>query len=182
MQVSQSTRKCAKEALVALKPPGENSLPKYVLRSIPNPSVNNAEGNSIPNISVNKAVGNQSPNYSVNSGIQNAANSTQDPKVKNKAQVQTVQNNAVNANQETKGNEIPIVNSVPISSNVPKLEIRKEIKEKSNEPSNPNGNGDNNKTIPNVSAPRSLMYYVKSTPVYNLKHITITTLKHDCIL
>ena len=44
--------------LVALKPPGGNGLPKYVLRS--------ADGNGIPNTSLNKAVGNQSPNQSEN--------------------------------------------------------------------------------------------------------------------
>ena len=48
--------------LVALKPPGGNGLPKYVLTSVPNRSVNSAEGNSVPSTSVNKAVGNQSPN------------------------------------------------------------------------------------------------------------------------
>ena len=36
--------------LVALKPPGRNDLPKYVLRSVPYLSVNSAVGNSIPNI------------------------------------------------------------------------------------------------------------------------------------
>ena len=36
---------------------------------------------------------------------------------------------------------------------MPKVEIRKEIKEKLSEPKNPTGNGDNNKTIPQVSAP-----------------------------
>ena len=44
--------------LVALKPPGGNGLPKYVLRSVPNPSINSAVGMSIPNKSVNKAVEN----------------------------------------------------------------------------------------------------------------------------
>ena len=43
-----------------------------MLRSVPNPSVNHAEGNSILNTSVNKAVGNQIPNHSVNSGVQNS--------------------------------------------------------------------------------------------------------------
>ena len=61
----------------------------------------------------------------------------------------------MNTNQEQKGNEIPIVNSVPSSYNVPKLVLRKEIKEKLSEPNNPTGNGDNNKTIPKVSAPKS---------------------------
>ena len=85
--------------LVALKPPAGNGLPKYVLRSVPNPSVNSAAGNSIPNISVNKAVRNQSPNHSVNSSVQNGVNSAQDQKVQNKAQVQK---NPVNTNQEQK--------------------------------------------------------------------------------
>ena len=58
--------------LVAIKPPRGNGLPKYVLTSVPNPSVNSAEGNSIPNASVNKATWNQSPNHSVNSPIQNS--------------------------------------------------------------------------------------------------------------
>ena len=44
--------------------------------------------------------------------------------------------------------ELPIVNSVPSSCNMPKLEWRKEIKEKLSEPNNPTGNGDDNKTIP----------------------------------
>ena len=35
------------------------------------------------------------------------------------------------------------------------MEIRKEMKEKLSEPKNPTGNGDNNKTIPEVSAPKS---------------------------
>ena len=103
--------------LVTMKPSGGNGLPKYVWRSVPNPGVNSAVGKSIPNTSVNKALGNQSPNHSVNSGV----NSSQDKKV---------QNNAMNTNQEQKENEIPIVNSVPSSYNVPKLELRKEIKEK----------------------------------------------------
>ena len=143
--------------LVALKQPGGISLLKYVLRSVPNPSVNSADGKSIPNTSVNTAVGNQSPNQSVNSGIQNSGiiigvNSAQDQKV---------QNNAVNTNQKQKGNEIskvnsiPILNCVPSSSNVPKLEIGKEIKEKLSEPSNPIVNGHNNKTVAKVSAPKS---------------------------
>ena len=51
---------------VALKPPGGNDLPKYVLTSIPNPSVNSAEGNSNPNTSENEAVDNQISNQSVN--------------------------------------------------------------------------------------------------------------------
>ena len=48
--------------------------------------------------------------------------------------IKKVQNNAVNINQEQKGNEIlkvisiPTVNSVPSPSNMPKFEIRKEIK------------------------------------------------------
>ena len=67
--------------LVTLKPPGGNGLPKYVLRSIPNPSANSAEGNSIPNTSINKAVENLSPNHSVNSSIQIGVNNTQDPKI-----------------------------------------------------------------------------------------------------
>ena len=121
--------------LVTLKPPGENGLPKYVLRSVPNPSLNSADGNNIPNTSINIAVGNQSPNQSLNSdaqnsGRQNGVNSAHDKKVQNKSQTQKVQNNAVNTNQEKKGNEISVVNSVSSSSNVPKLEIRKEIKEK----------------------------------------------------
>ena len=74
--------------LVALKPPGGNGLPKYVLRSVPSPSVNSAVGKSIPNTGVNKAVGNQSANHCVNSdvknsGIQNSVNSAQDQKVQN---------------------------------------------------------------------------------------------------
>ena len=54
--------------------------------------------------------------------------------LQNKAQVQNYVNNAVNKNQEQKGSEVSIVNSIPIvntvpnSSNVPKLEVRKEIK------------------------------------------------------
>ena len=56
--------------LVTLKPPGGNGFPKYVLRSVPNQSVNSADGKSIPNTSVNKAVENQSPNKNVNSGVQ----------------------------------------------------------------------------------------------------------------
>ena len=60
----------------------------------------------------------------------------QDQKVQNRAQDQEVQNdvnNAENTNQEQKGsgvskvNSIPIINSVLSSSNVPKLEVRKEI-------------------------------------------------------
>ena len=82
--------------LVAVKQPEGNGLPKYVLRSVPNPSVKSAVGKSIPNISVNKAVGNQSTNHSVNSDVQNGVNSAKDQKVPNKAQVQKVQNNAVN--------------------------------------------------------------------------------------
>ena len=62
----------------------------------------------------------------------------------------------MNTNQEQKGNEIPIVSSVPSSSNVPKLELRKEIKEKLSEPNNPIGNVENNKTILNASALKSL--------------------------
>ena len=135
--------------LVALKPPAGNGLPKCVLRSVPNPSVNSADGKGSPNTSVNKAVGNQITNQSANSdvqssGIQNGVNSGQD---------QNVQNNAANTNQEQK--EIPIFNSVPSSSNVPKLETRKEIKEKLSEPKDPNGNDNNNKTIPKVSAPKA---------------------------
>ena len=57
---------------VALKSPGGNGLPKYVLKSVPSPSVNSAEGNSIPNTSVNNALGNQIPIQSVNSGVQNS--------------------------------------------------------------------------------------------------------------
>ena len=63
--------------MVALKPPGGNGLPKYVLRSVPNPSVNSAVGNSIPSISVNKAVWHQGPNHSVNNRVQSGANSAQ---------------------------------------------------------------------------------------------------------
>ena len=79
--------------LVGLKPPGGNGVPKFVLRSVPNPSVNSADGKNIPNTSVNKAVGNQSPNQSVNSGVQNSdiqngVNSGQDQKVQNKVHVQ----------------------------------------------------------------------------------------------
>ena len=53
-----------------------------------------------------------------------------------------------------------IVNSVPSSCHVPKWEVRKEIKdviqkEKLSEPGNPTGNGDNNKAIPKVSAPKA---------------------------
>ena len=75
--------------LVALKPPGGSGLPKYILRSVANSSVNSADGNSIPNTNVNKTVGNQSLNQSVNSGvqnggIQNGVNSAQDQKVQNK--------------------------------------------------------------------------------------------------
>ena len=40
----------------AVKPPEGNGSPKYVLRSVHNPSVNSAEGNSISNINVNNAV------------------------------------------------------------------------------------------------------------------------------
>ena len=113
--------------LVALKPPGGNGLPKYVLRSVPNPSINSAVGKSIPYTRVNKAVGSQSPNQSVNSDVQNSViqNGV------NSAQDQNVQNNAVNTNQEQKGNEISkansiqIVNSVPSSCNVPKLELKR---------------------------------------------------------
>ena len=72
----------------------------------------------------------------------------------------------MNTNQDQKGSEvskvnsIPIVNNVPTSSNVPKLEVRKEIKdvikkEKLKEPKNPTGNGNNNKAIPKVSAPKA---------------------------
>ena len=76
---------------IALKPPGGNGLPKYVLRSVPNPSVNSVEGNSIPNTSVNNAVGNPISSHSVisgvqNSGIQNGVNSAQDQKVQNGVQ------------------------------------------------------------------------------------------------
>ena len=141
--------------LVALKPLVGNGLPKYMLRSVLNPSVSSTVGNSIPNISVSKAVENWSPNHTVNSVVQNGVNSTKYQKVQNKAQVQKVQNNAVNTNQEQKGSKIPIGYSVQSSCNVPKLEKRKEIKEKLNEPNNPTGNDDNNKTIPNVSAPKS---------------------------
>ena len=62
----------------------------------------------------------------------------------------------MNTNQEQKGNKIskansiPIVNSVQSSCNLPKLELRKEIKEKLSEVNNPTGNGDNNKIIPKV--------------------------------
>ena len=38
---------------------------------------------------------------------------------------------------------------------MPKLELKKEIKENLIEPNNPTGNGDNDKTIPNVSGPKS---------------------------
>ena len=80
--------------LVPLKPPGGNDLLQCVLRSVPNPSVNCAEGNSIPSMSVNKAVGNQIPNQSVNSGVQNrgilnSVNSAQDQKVQNEANIKT---------------------------------------------------------------------------------------------
>ena len=67
--------------LVALKPPGGNGLPKYVLRSVHIPSVNGAVAKSMHNISVNKVVGNQSPNHSVHSGVQNGENSAKDQKV-----------------------------------------------------------------------------------------------------
>ena len=70
--------------LVSLKAPGGNGLPKYVLRSIPNPSVNNVVGKSIPNMSVNQALGNQTTNHSVNSGV----NSTQDQKAQNNVGIQ----------------------------------------------------------------------------------------------
>ena len=36
--------------LVAMKAPGRNGFPKYVLRSVPNPSERSAVWNSIPNI------------------------------------------------------------------------------------------------------------------------------------
>ena len=116
---------------VALKPSGGNALPKYMLRSVPNASVNSAVEKSIPNTSVNKAVGNQRLNHSANSGVKNSGiqNGV------NSALYQKVQNNAVNTNQGQKGskiskaNSIPIVNSVPSSCNVPKLELKKEIKE-----------------------------------------------------
>ena len=118
--------------LATLKLPGGNDVSKYVLRSVPNPSVNSAVGKGIPNTSVNKAVGNQSPNHSINSGVQNSGiqNGV------NRAQDQKVQNNAVNTNQEQKGkeiskaNSIPMVNSIPSLCNVPQLELRKEIKKK----------------------------------------------------
>ena len=58
--------------LVVLKPPGGTGLPKYVLRSVSNPSANSAVGKGIPNTGVNNAVGNQSPIHSVNSGVQNS--------------------------------------------------------------------------------------------------------------
>ena len=48
-----------------------------------------------------------------------------------------------------------IVNSVPSSCNVPKLELRKEIKEKLSGPNNPTGNGDNNKIVQKDSALKS---------------------------
>ena len=51
--------------LVPLKPPGGNGLPKCMLRSVPNPSVNSAEEKSIPNTSVNNAVGNQIPSQGI---------------------------------------------------------------------------------------------------------------------
>ena len=76
--------------LVALKPTRGNGLPKYVLRSVPNPSVNSTLWKSIPNKSVNKAVGNQSPKHSVNSGVQNGVNSTQDKKFKIKPRIKKV--------------------------------------------------------------------------------------------
>ena len=57
---------------VALKPLVGNGLPKYGLRSVPNPSQNNTEGNSIPNTSVNNSVGNHIPNKNVNSGVQSS--------------------------------------------------------------------------------------------------------------
>ena len=119
-----------------------------MLRSVPNPRGNSAVGKSIPNISVNKAVGNQRPNHSVNSGVQNGVSSEQDQKVQNKAQVQKVWNNTVNTNQEQKGSEIPKSNSIPIVNSVPSSE-------KLSEPNNTTGNGDTNKTIPKVSAPKS---------------------------
>ena len=75
-------------------------------------------------------------------------------------------NNAVNTNQEQKGSEvskvssIPIVNGVSSSSNVPKLEVSKEIKdvikkEKLSEQKNPTENDDNNGAISKVSAPKA---------------------------
>ena len=82
-------------------------------------------------------MGNQSPNHSVNSGVQNGVNSAQAQKVQNKAQAQKVENSVVNTNQQQKGNDIQIVNSVPSSCNVPKLELRKEIQETLSEPNNP---------------------------------------------
>ena len=155
--------------LVVLKPPGGTGLPKYVLRSVSNPSANSAVGKGIPNTGVNNAVGNQSPIHSVNSGVQNSGiqNSV------NSVQDQEVQNKAVNTNQEQKevnikSHSIPIVDSVPSSYNVPKLELRKDTNEKSSEPNNPTENGDNNKIIPKVSAPTS------SCPKSSvLKNITI---------
>ena len=78
--------------MVAQKPPGGIGLLKYVLRSVPNPSVNSADRNSNPTTSVNKAVGNQGPKQNVdndvqNSGIQNVVNSAQDKKIKIKPRV-----------------------------------------------------------------------------------------------
>ena len=159
---------------VVLKPPGGNGLPKYELRSVPNPSVNSAEWNNIPNASVNNVVRKQIPNQHANNGVQNSGikngvNSAQDQNIQNKAQDQKVQNNVnntVNTNQEKKGSEvskvnsIPIVSSVPSSSNVPKLEIREEIKnvikkEKLSEPKIPTGNGNNNKAISKVLSPKA---------------------------
>ena len=54
---------------IALKPPGGTELPKYVLWSVPNSSVNSAEEKSVSNTWVNNAVGNQIPNQSVNSSV-----------------------------------------------------------------------------------------------------------------
>ena len=65
-------------------------------------------------------------------------------------------NQEQNRNEISKANSIPIVNCVPSSCNVPKQELRKEIKEKLSDPNNPTENGDINKTIPKVSAPKSL--------------------------
>ena len=54
-------------------------------------------------------------------------------------------------------NSTPIINSVPNSHIVQKLEIRKEIKENLSEPKNANGKCDNNKSIPRSQPTKPLV-------------------------
>ena len=93
-------------------------------------------------------MGNQRPNHSVSSGIQNGVNNAQSHKV---------QNYAVNTDWQQKGNEIPIVNSVPGSGNVTKLELRKEIQEKISKPNNHPENGEINKPSQISQPPKALL-------------------------